>query len=82
MLSEWLNECIHHRRLDVYIGDKEVGEGWESMSCPFCEGFIVVWEVGVGLLFDPTVPFSSHMKDKHRISVADLTRWKGKGGNW
>lgn len=66
----------------MLIGNQEIGEGWESMSCPFCEGFVVIWEVGVGLTFDPTVPFANHMKEVHRIYVADLTRWKGKGRKW
>jgi hypothetical protein len=62
----------------MFIGDKEIGEGWESMSCPFCEGFIVIWEVGAGLLFDPTIPFSAHMAEVHRIKVPDLTGWRRK----
>jgi hypothetical protein len=78
MLSGLLSECILRKRLDMYIGDKEIGEGWESMSCPFCDGFIVVWEAGVGSLFDPTLPFAKHMKEIHQTPIPDLTGWRRK----
>lgn len=57
----------------MFIGDKEVGEGWESMSCPYCQDFMVVWHQGA--FFDPTAPFTVHMRQIHKILIADLIRW-------
>jgi hypothetical protein len=56
------------------IGDHEIGEGWESMTCPYLDGFIVIWEVGQDL--DPTVAFAEHMNRVHKIHFPDLNIWR------
>lgn len=63
----------------MYVGDKEIGEGWESMSCPLCEVFVVVWESKIGSLFDPTLPFTKHLLEVHQVSLPNLSRWR-RGG--
>jgi len=60
----------------MFIGDKEIGEGWESMTCPFADGFMLIWEVGQEI--DPTVPFMEHMRVVHGIFMPDLSRWRFK----
>lgn len=60
--------------LDMEIGDHEIGEGWESMTCPYLDGFIVLWESGMDS--DPTIAFSEHMKSNHSVNIPDLTIWR------
>lgn len=56
------------------LNDYEIGEGWESMTCPYLDGFVVLWEVGIG--DDPTIAFSEHMKTVHQIPFPDLIVWR------
>ena len=75
MLFAWLKVCMRSRRRDMYfIGDKEIGEGWESITCPYADGFSVIWEVGVET--DPMIKFCDHMAKIHNVYIERLSRWK------
>jgi len=76
MLSVWLNACIPPRRSEMDFINEPVGEGWESMTCAYADGFTVIWQVGQDI--DPMIPFAEHMRVVHGMFIPDFSRWKFK----
>ncbi len=58
----------------MQVGEYNIPEGWESMSCYYNCGFLLVWEVGSPESLNAGIVMEGHL-DGHRESPPSFLEW-------